>query len=100
MKDKLALENQLCEFFKQYKQGKNKNKLPKKNTALSIFSNIKNRIKKNNAGLDISSETDFPRFNQYWKGYKRKLKSGGKGDTTHNPEINTLLFIPVPRSNP
>ena len=42
---------------------------------------------RNHNKLDITIETDFPKFAVFWKGYLKTLKAKGNGDTTHNPEI-------------
>ena len=114
VKDKSLLDDLLCNFFLQYRTINRKTKkkqLPKNNTVVAVRSHLKNYMLRNNDKLDISIETDFPRFSLFWKGFVKELKSKGNilnkifamleikktqifyckitglGDTTHNKAL-------------
>ena len=44
-----------------------------------------NILKKTN--LDLTNATIFPGFKRFYDGYCKTLKSAGKGNVTHNPEV-------------
>ena len=112
MKDVELLDKNLCNFFSKYKVGKRgiglkdtddkkvKGKRPKTSSAANFLSFLKNYILKNSK-VDITNSNQFPKFGQFWKGYTKKLKELGLGDTEHNDEIerqtleaiNNLLVV-------
>ena len=79
------LEDIILDFFVTLRVGK-KEDLPKRNTVEVYKSFIKGIVKKK-TGWDLTEATDFPRFAAFYKGFLKKLKSEGKGDTCHNDEI-------------
>ena len=90
------MDENLPKFFHQYRIGKkeSKKKLPKRNTVEAIRSHLKCYIQRNN-NVDISIETDFPKFSLFWKGYIKSLKAKGLGDTKHNPELPKETLVKI-----
>ena len=83
--DPNELEKTIQSFFQQFRVGKDQS-LPKRNTSDMFKSHLKGHILKK-VNLDITDTKIFPGFKRFYDGYCKTLKSAGKGNTKHNPEV-------------
>ena len=67
----------------------NGNDLPKRSTVDCARSFIKTYVLKKTT-WDISDKIQFPLFNEFYSGWMKKLKTEGKGDITHRPDIPAI----------
>ena len=80
------IEPLLIQYFASYRV-KN-NELPKRNTIEGAKSFVKTMIlNRSQSKINISNESQFPKFNRAWKGILLKLKKNGKLDTTHHDTL-------------
>ena len=82
------LENTVMEYFHNFRVGKGGKDLPRRATIELYKSFLKNILKKrSNNQVDLTDSIRFPKFTEFYKGFLKKLKLEGKGNTRRNKKF-------------